>query len=111
MTLWTDQRKDRLAELWGRGIPASEIGRMMRIGRNAVIGKAHRMGLAHHALLNPHRPVIDSAPTPSPRDRECQWPTGDPKEPDFHFCFEPIQQGSSYCPEHTRRAWAREDVA
>ena len=103
--LWTDQKKQRLAELWNSGMPTSEIGAMMGVNKNSIIGQAHRMNLPHHALLSPHRPTTHPVPTPSPR--ECQWPTGDPREADFHFCFEPIQRGSSYCPEHTTWAWQR----
>ncbi len=39
-------------------------------------------------------------------DREsCRYPLGDPKHPDFHFCAEQIQPGSSYCPVHHAVCW------
>ena len=43
---WTDERIDRLKELWSQGITASQIAdELGGVSRNAVIGKAHRLGL------------------------------------------------------------------
>ena len=43
---WTDERIDRLKELWSRGMTASQIAdELGAVSRNAVIGKAHRLGL------------------------------------------------------------------
>jgi GcrA cell cycle regulator len=44
--VWTDELKARLAVLWSDGHSASEIARRMGTTKNAVIGKANRMGLA-----------------------------------------------------------------
>lgn len=34
-------------------------------------------------------------------DRLCQWPIGDPRDPDFRFCVAPRAPGkSSYCAHH-----------
>jgi GcrA cell cycle regulator len=44
---WTDEKVEVLKVLWAEGVPASEIGaRLGRLTRNAVIGKAHRLGLS-----------------------------------------------------------------
>jgi len=44
---WSDARISKLAQLWGQGVPASQIADTLGgISRNAVIGKAHRLGLA-----------------------------------------------------------------
>ena len=45
---WTDERVEKLRELWDKGLSASQIAKELAEGvtRNAVIGKAHRMGLA-----------------------------------------------------------------
>jgi len=46
-TAWTDDRVDRLTQLWTDGLSAREIARALGGGvtRNAVIGKLHRLGL------------------------------------------------------------------
>jgi len=43
---WTDERIDKLRSLWGQGQTASQIAdELGGVSRNAVIGKAHRLGL------------------------------------------------------------------
>lgn len=43
---WTDQRIDQLKTLWEKGLTASQIAdELGGVSRNAVIGKAHRLGL------------------------------------------------------------------
>ena len=43
---WTDERIDRLKALWMQGMTASHIAdELGGVSRNAVIGKAHRLGL------------------------------------------------------------------
>ena len=43
---WTDERIDTLRKMWESGNTASQIAEQLGgISRNAVIGKAHRLGL------------------------------------------------------------------
>jgi len=43
---WTDERIDRLKTMWAEGSTASQIAEDLGgVSRNAVIGKAHRLGL------------------------------------------------------------------
>jgi GcrA cell cycle regulator len=42
---WTDEIIAQLKELWGEGLSTAEIGRRLSITKNAVVGKAHRLGL------------------------------------------------------------------
>ena len=44
---WTDEKVNKLKELWGKGNTASQIAEIIGgITRNAVIGKAHRLNLS-----------------------------------------------------------------
>ena len=44
---WTEEKVNKLKELWGKGKTASQIAEIIGgITRNAVIGKAHRLNLS-----------------------------------------------------------------
>ena len=42
---WNDENVTRLKELWEQGLPTSQIGKLLGFTKNAVVGKAHRIGL------------------------------------------------------------------
>jgi GcrA cell cycle regulator len=59
---WTDERIERLRELWSQGVTASQIAdELGGVSRNAVIGKAHRLGLQSRPS-----PVKANEPEPAP---------------------------------------------
>ena len=69
---WTEEKVAILRQYWGSGKSASEIAEMIGdMSRNAVIGKAHRLGLAGRPSPIKERkakpkPVAQSAPAAAP---------------------------------------------
>ncbi|MEA3008511.1 MAG: GcrA cell cycle regulator [Sphingomonadales bacterium] len=63
---WTDERIDRLKELWTQGNTASQIAdELGGVSRNAVIGKAHRLGLqSRPSPVKANEGAIDAEPSP-----------------------------------------------
>jgi len=74
---WTDERIDTLKKMWEDGQTASQIAEALgQVSRNAVIGKAHRLGLqSRPSPVKPNevtaevaaKPVVEpAAPKPAP---------------------------------------------
>src|SRR5215469_11040152 len=58
---WTEERIETLSRLWREGHSASQVARRLGgVTRNAVIGKAHRLGLSVRDA--PSRPNLPGAP-------------------------------------------------
>ena len=79
---WTDERIDRLKALWLQGMTASQIAdELGGVSRNAVIGKAHRLGLQSRPSPVKHEPegeVAEPAPKPKEKRAEASAPTAEP---------------------------------
>ena len=69
---WTDERIETLTKMWEGGATASQIAEELGgVSRNAVIGKAHRLGLK--ARPSPVKPNdTDAAPKPSPKPAKSE---------------------------------------
>lgn len=131
MGTWTEERVAVLERLWDEGMATERIAERLGVTKNAVVGKAHRLGLktrgnpitssrlvgarkraeaversrARAKLLPEVRRTIVA-----PGDikaGECQWPIGEPGAPDFGFCGAEILEGghAPYCEAHHGMAY------
>ncbi len=65
---WTDERIATLTKMWESGATASQIAdELGGVSRNAVIGKAHRLGLKARPS-----PVKANEPKPAPRPKDAE---------------------------------------
>jgi GcrA cell cycle regulator len=73
---WTDERIDRLKELWTQGMTASQIAdELGGVSRNAVIGKAHRLGLqSRPSPVKPNEGPGETAPSPFEPEAAAESP-------------------------------------
>jgi len=82
---WTDERIERLTKMWEGGATASQIAEELGgVSRNAVIGKAHRLGLKARpspvkANEKPEAPAAKPA-RPAPPAAEARAPAA-PRPP------------------------------
>ena len=85
---WTDERIERLKKMWANGATASQIAdELGGVSRNAVIGKAHRLGLEQRP--SPVKPgeekeakkpaaAAPAAASPKPAAPRAEAPKADP---------------------------------
>ena len=120
---WTDDRIAKLKKMWEKGLTASQIaGELGDVTRNAVIGKAHRLGLSGRPSPVKNTKKKKAKPKPAPKktkkeeknklvtllmltDRMCKWPIGHPGEENFHFCGIKPVSSQPYCAEHAAIAY------
>ncbi len=107
-TEWTPGWIDVLMAFWKVGLPTSEIGRWLRVTKNAVVDKVHRLG------LEKRRPSIDRKPKEAEIVKMdalgagmCRWPEGEPGTDTFQFCGRPAVAGKPYCGEHCAAAYVK----
>ena len=116
---WTEERLEKLKQLWDKGLSISSIGEELGVTRNAIAGKAHRLGLKKRQSPIAKKAVTKEVALGEPENlplrlalrklnwsrSKCAWPTGDPKHTDFSFCGKPILAGKPYCPDHCAEAF------
>lgn len=62
---WNEEVIARLRALWDEGLSTAEIGRRLGVSKNAVVGKAHRLGLPPRP--SPIRRATEVPAAPRPR--------------------------------------------
>lgn len=69
---WTDERIEQLRNMWEKGLTASQIAdELGGVSRNAVIGKAHRLGLkSRPSPVKATEKVKPAKPAAPPADRK-----------------------------------------
>ena len=119
--VWTEERLEELKKLWAQGLSISQIGEALGVSRNAIAGKAHRMGLPKRPspISKPKaekpkvEPVVEEQDLPLRLElrqlvwsrSKCCWPTGDPKKNGFVFCGDTVVPGKPYCLPHCKEAY------
>ena len=122
-SVWDEKQLAKLKKLWDEGLPITKIGLELGVSRNAIAGKAHRLGLPKR-----NSPISKSGDPRKNQDvsnletskelplkillrevewsrNRCCWPIGDPKLPGFSFCGTSIVPGRPYCEEHSNLAY------
>ena len=121
---WTEERLAQLRKLWDEGLSISQIGDALGVSRNAIAGKAHRIGLPKRPspisktakeTKKPAKPKPAAEPENLPLRLElrklkwsrskCCWPSGDPKLSGFTFCGDAVVPGKPYCLKHCEEAY------
>jgi GcrA cell cycle regulator len=123
---WSAEFTNTLKALWATWT-AGELCKLMGITRNAIIGKANRLGLPRkkpsgNGKAKPQRigprirpPVFYVATQPAPvieldflgltvdevQSHECHYPHGG-EGTAITFCGQLVEHGSSYCPYHRK---------
>lgn len=114
--MWTDEKIAKLKKLWSEGLTTGEIGKRLGVSKNAVVGKAHRLGLKGRPspIKRPEASATPAAPKKEPvkiftltdlNHNTCRWPIGDPKHEDFRFCGRQVYPGKPYCLDHCAQAY------
>jgi len=130
---WTDEQVKELKRLWDKGLTTGEIGKALGVSKNAVVGKAHRLGLNSRPspirrgdeeaenttdTVKKKKAAKNDSPKKMPEQEKkklftvndltsssCRWPIGDPKDEDFHFCGKEALPDKPYCAEHAAIAY------
>src|SRR5579864_8898805 len=109
---WTPDRVAELRRLWAEGLAIGEIARRLGITKNAVVGKAHRIGCAARPspLKSPPWPRVA---LPVAGREGCRWIEGDDHLERLRrgaaiYCGKPATEpGGAWCALHKKRVYHR----
>jgi GcrA cell cycle regulator len=91
------------------GLTARLVAERLKTTRNAIIGMLYRASM-RGTYIRPRAaaskpPSSCIAPDPG---RGCRWIDGDPRQPGWTFCGEPVEHGGSWCKAHHARVFTAE---
>jgi hypothetical protein len=75
--MWSDEKETTLKQMWEGGFSASVIGNELGYSRNAIIGKAHRLGLLARRKGFKHKTGYKSRRRSAPRTQRIVLTTTD----------------------------------
>lgn len=107
---WTPELDAKLRAIAASGGTTLSAARDMGMTKNAVIGRALRIGVAWAGSNNGGGRVVVAPPPPPQADFPaygmCVFPIGHPRDKDFRFCGEKSAGiGKPYCSEHMKLCW------
>ncbi|WP_423601710.1 GcrA family cell cycle regulator [Sphingomonas sp. MS122] len=102
---WTDERIETLRKMWDSGMTATQIAEELGgVSRNAVIGKAHRLGLASRpSPVKPNAPEAKAA-APAAEASPMPRPVPAPKPAPAAVAPEPREAAPSAAPAASKPA-------
>jgi GcrA cell cycle regulator len=125
---WTAKNINKLKTMWVKNKTAADIATALGDGvtRNAVIGKANRLGLPKRpspikTTVSSKKVVVKKVPQENVvvdtevlikhkkgsfsildiKENMCRYPIGDPKDENFHFCGKKALEDNPYCQAHS----------
>ncbi len=112
---WTEDRVEELKKLWEQEISTAEIGKILGVTKNSVVGKAHRLGLEKRQSPIKRKEGTTKTTTKKKevitilnlKRNMCAWSFSDPDKDDFHFCGKEIVPGKPYCLKHCQEAYVK----
>lgn len=98
---WDEKSINLLISLYGTR-PVKEIAEILGTTKNAVIGKANRMGLSKPK--GEHGVRFENL-----KSKQCRWPKDSSKNKgSLLWCGLPVKDGCSYCEKHLEQAYVKE---
>ena len=81
---WTPETIKELKRLWNKGFTTVEIGNRLGMSKNAIVGKAHRLGLESRPSPIKRELVKIQIPAPKPKAKSVPAPKKAEKKPAAH---------------------------
>ncbi|SEA15568.1 GcrA family cell cycle regulator [Rubrimonas cliftonensis] len=113
---WTDERVEKLQQLWAEGQSAAQIAKALGgVTRNAVIGKVHRLGLSNRAAApratepaeEPASAAVAEEAASPPASKPAEQPAAAAPSPEPETEPEPVEAATDADEEAPEPAVAR----